>query len=108
MLLDRLLELGAIEQRIASLPHPTDLLREGTITLPVGTSTLLVQSRPPGARVRFDDVLLPDTTPARFTELPAGRHRVTIELEGHQPKQQWVRLRPNAGGVIRARLRRAR
>lgn len=77
-------------------------------TLPVGSSTLLVQSRPPGARVRFDDVLLPDTTPARFTNLPAGRHQVTIELEGHQPKLQWVRLRPNAGGVIRARLRRSR
>jgi serine/threonine protein kinase len=77
-------------------------------TLPAGTSTLVVQSRPPGARVRFDEVLLPDTTPARFTELPAGRHRVTIELEGHQPKTQWVRLRPNAGGVIRARLRRSR
>jgi serine/threonine protein kinase len=92
----------------APTPSPEAPVEEARPTLPTGTSTLLVQSRPPGARVRFDEVLLPDTTPARFTQLPAGRHRVTIELEGHQPKQQWVRLRPNAGGVIRARLRRAR
>ena len=92
----------------APAPSPEAPTEEARPTLPVGTSTLLVQSRPPGARVRFDDVLLAGSTPARFTNLPAGRHRVTIELEGHQPKQQWVRLRPNAGGVIRARLRRAR
>nr|MCU0676267.1 PEGA domain-containing protein [Myxococcota bacterium] len=92
----------------APTPSPDAPVEEARPTLPIGTSTLLVQSRPPGARVRFDDVLLPDTTPARFTQLPAGRHQVTIELEGHQPKQQWVRLRPNAGGVIRARLRRTR
>ncbi|MCB9601019.1 MAG: protein kinase [Sandaracinus sp.] len=81
---------------------------EATGTLPSGTSSLLVQTRPIGARVRIDGVLLPGTTPFRFTELPEGRHRVSIELPGHRPRQQWVRLRPGRGGVIRARLRAAR
>ncbi len=51
-----------------------------------GTGSLLVRSRPPGARVRVNDVPV-GVTPVEVPDVAFGTHRVRIELPGYRP---WV------------------
>ena len=48
-----------------------------------GSSTLYVDSRPRGARVLLDDKFV-GITPLQLPDVPAGRHRVRLELPDHQ------------------------
>jgi hypothetical protein len=50
-----------------------------------------IDSRPRGARVTLDGRAL-GSTPLRVPELPAGGHRVLIELAGYRPVTSTVNI----------------
>jgi hypothetical protein len=67
-------------QAVAGVPQtpPTPPIRP-----PVGTGTLAVESRPPGAQVLLDGRVV-GSTPLTASDLAVGRHEVRIELAGYQ------------------------
>ncbi len=69
------------------------------------TGTLLIRTRPRGARVTLDGVRLPGRTPERWT-IPAGAHEVQIFRAGHRPETRHIVTEPDEGGMLSIRLRR--
>ena len=70
-----------------------------------GTGTLLVRTRPAGARVTLDGVRLRGVTPQRWT-IPAGAHRVRVFRAGHRPATRQIVTEADGGGLLDLRLRR--
>ena len=68
------------------------------------TGTLLVRTRPAGARVTLDGVRLRGVTPQRWT-IPAGSHRVQVFRAGHRPQTRHIVTEPDGGGLLDLRLR---
>ena len=67
-----------------------------------GTGSLLVDSRPPGARVTVDgrDVgVTPVTVP-----VAAGEHSVRFEMAGYQPVTATARVEPGARARVAVSL----
>jgi hypothetical protein len=64
-----------------------------------GTGSLLVDSRPPGARVTIDGREA-GVTPLTVGALPTGPHSIRIDLAGYQPISTTTRVEPG----VRARV----
>jgi serine/threonine-protein kinase len=71
-----------------------------------GSTSLFVRSEPAGARVRVGDELV-GTAPVRLSELEAGTHLVTVELDGYDPWSAEVELVPGAAQSVDAVLTEA-
>ena len=65
----------------------------------VGAGSLLVESRPPGATVRVDDVAV-GVTPVAVPDVALGQRQVRIELPGYRP---WV-AEVDVSGAERVRV----
>jgi serine/threonine protein kinase len=63
----------------------------GDAVAPPVHAILMVETRPPGARVAIGE-LKPLTSPARFDEVPPGRYDVRVELKGHHTLARSVEL----------------
>jgi hypothetical protein len=74
----------------------------------VSSAMLLVLSDPEGASVWLDGRRTESVTPARLADLPPGRHRVKVALDGFAPFETQVALEAGREGVADAGpLRRA-
>ncbi len=75
---------------------------------PISTGSLEVVSQPPGAAVYLDDELIGTTDPewgrlVRSAVAP-GRHRIRVQLPGHQDLAEDVEVRAGARTELRRRL----
>jgi hypothetical protein len=79
--------------------------RTGTATRggPATRGSLVVQSRPAGARVSING-RSSGVTPLTVATLPAGAHRVRIERPGYQPWMTTVRVAPGGRARVGASL----
>ena len=76
---------AAAETRAASA-GPNDPAPGAPPAVSAVGGSLRVESRPPGAAVRVDDVVM-GVTPVDITDVPPGARRVRIELPGYRP---WI------------------
>jgi hypothetical protein len=74
---------------------------EREVILPERLRTLLVESRPPGAAVYFDNRQMERVTPCRIPEVPAGSHTVALALPGFLPSERTVEAPESGEGEIR-------
>jgi hypothetical protein len=72
---------------------------------PVGQGSLVVESRPAGARVFFDGKPL-GTTPFSTGGLPAGDHAIRLELDGYRAWLASVRIVATEQARVSASLER--
>ena len=72
--------------------------RTVSVTLEALASRVAVRSRPPGAAVTVDGERAPGVTPLDVVLEPAVEHRVTLSLEGHEPRE--VRVERGASAPI--------
>jgi hypothetical protein len=70
---------------------------------PDAPGTLQVASRPAGAQVFLDGVLV-GRTPLVVSDVKRGSHRVRIELAGHRPWTTSVNVEPGARVRVGASL----
>ncbi len=81
----------------AAQPPPEEPARPG----------LAVESRPPGARVFFDNKMI-GITPLHLPDVPAGRHTVRLELRGYRPWSEDVLIVENQPHRVQETLVRRR
>ena len=72
----------------------------------VNLGSMLVDSRPPGARVVLDGNLV-GTTPVVVPDIAVGTHRVSLEREGYQAWATTIDVSPSAHVRVAASLDRA-
>jgi TonB family protein len=82
----------------APIPEPTPAEAEPSsppfaaeTPAPPASGALLVESEPPGARVRVDGQVRGET-PLDLPDMPLGTHRVRVELRGYEPQSREVTL----------------
>jgi hypothetical protein len=91
-------------------PLTFELARERAAPAPAaqaagGSAPLMVESRPPGARVFLDGKLV-GTTPLTMSDVPAGAHAVRLDLAGYRPWVSSVRVVAGEPGRVTASLDR--
>jgi serine/threonine protein kinase len=87
-------------------PTPTSVpSSSSSASNPARTGVLTVESRPAGARVFVDGVLV-GTTPLVLPEVPAGDHAVHLELDGYQRWASAVRVVPSESNRVAASMDR--
>ena len=97
------------EQRVAlSVARPTVTVEAKLAPLappaPVATTgSLVIESRPPGARVFLDgrDV---GVTPLSIADVPPGQHRIRIEMTGFNPWVTTTEIKAGAHSRVAASL----
>jgi hypothetical protein len=77
-------------------PPPRRVAAPPPSQLPIGarppaTASLLVESRPVGARIVVNGTLV-GTTPMAIAEMPVGDHDVRLELDGYRRWRTSVRV----------------
>lgn len=79
----------------------TAILQRTEIT----TASLAVDSDPPGASIGLDGRAM-GRTPATLRDLPIGRHRVQLTLDGYEPFSTSIVLNPGEESTVQGFLRR--
>jgi formylglycine-generating enzyme required for sulfatase activity len=55
-----------------------------------GRGNIKIETIPPGAEVKFNNILLPDKTPLNLKDQPTGKHTLHFELPGYSAKDTIV------------------
>ena len=70
-----------------------------------GRQSLVIDSRPPGARVRVDGAEV-GTTPVTVTSVAAGRHRLELQMPGYRPWSETLTVTAGRDRQVTATLER--
>ena len=77
--------------RILQVPEQTEV----NATLEAATGKLSLVTTPEGAEIKVDEAVRAERTPAVLT-LPVGKHRITITMQGHDPKERDIEIAEGA------------
>jgi hypothetical protein len=92
------------KEKTAEVARPTPTATRGqAASAPTGLSGMSVESRPPGAKVFFDNKMI-GITPLSVPEAPIGQHSIRLELDGYQNWTAAVRIVSGDQNRVRASL----
>lgn len=87
-----------------ALPPDTVDHADGGRAVEATTAVVEILTRPAGAAVTLDGESTDLSTPVRFDELAPGEHTVTLTLDGHEPLERTVEVRPGERRTIDVQL----
>jgi len=68
-------------------------VRVSTLTGPSGgRGSVKIETDPPGAKVTFNNILIPGITPLTLTDQPSGRHPVALEMDGYADLDEFITI----------------
>jgi hypothetical protein len=71
---------------------------------PAGNGNLRLETVPPGANVKFNNIPFPDRTPITLENQPSGRHSLRLELEGYAPLDTFALIERDKTATLRLSL----